>query len=211
MQHSLTNSYIHPIRKVFLLAPFSCFILFFLFSLFFLVEPCLAAPVTTNALSDNNLPIKVTADDMIYDMDKNTVDFKGNVVVVRGDFILHSKVVTIYMLDKNTNTSSTSSSNSQPTPLTGKKSDPIPTAQDSNNIEKIVASNGVTFKYGTQSGQSDNAIYQAKTGVLTMHGNPIVRDGENQIQGETIRYYMYERRSEVVGTEKKRVEAIFKN
>lgn len=158
----------------------------------------------------NDLPIRVSSDDMLYDMDKNTVDFKGNVIAIRGDFILKANIMTIYMLKEEDKSKQESVTVPQSTPLTGKREEAPTTVQEDNNIEKITASQGVTFKYGTQSGSSDSAVYQAKTGILTMYGNPIVRDGENQIQGETIRYYMNENRSEVVGTGNKRVEAIFK-
>lgn len=167
-----------------------------------------AAP-NANNVNENELPIRVTSDDMLYDMDKNTVDFKGNVVAVRGEFILRAPLMTIYMLKDNQKNEEPSSV-PQSTPLTGKKEDTPSSVQNDSNIEKITASHGVNFTYGTQSGSSDSAVYIAKTGVLTMYGDPIVRDGENQIQGETIRYYMNENRSEVVGTDKKRVEAIFK-
>ena len=82
---------------------------------------------------------------------------------------------------------------------------------ENNNIERIEAYEDVTFDYGAQSGESDSAVYEAAQGLLTMYGNPVVREGDNVIQGNTIRYYMNEKRSEVLGSDKKRVEAIFSN
>lgn len=208
--HSFEHYSTHTIFVLFRKKSSAFFLLLFLMTLLCMqYSYALAAPRGVNNSSENNLPIKVTSDDMLYDMEKNTVDFKGNVVAVRGDFVLYAPLMTIYML-KDDAKKEEPTALPQNTPLTGRKPDTTPSMQDDNNIEKITASHGVHFTYGTQSGSSDSAVYIAKTGVLTMYGDPIVRDGENQIQGETIRYYINENRSEVVGSGQKRVEAIFK-
>ncbi len=160
------------------------------------------------ALDNTDLPIKVNADDMVYSTDNSLVTFKGNVVVTRGEFIMHSKTMKIF-LNKEKDTVTTVPVNKE-LPLTGAAPNDAPsTVSDTNNIEKIEADGNVNFTYGNQSGSSQRAVYEAKRGLLTMLGNPVVRDGENTIQGETIRYFVNERRSEVVGSKGKRVEAIF--
>ena len=182
----------------------------FLFGgLLFFTQPSIAVPLN---MSDDEMPIKVNADDMVYDMDKNTVTFIGNVVVVRGDFVMESAKMRIFLQEKETK-SKPAKTVPKNIPLTGagkteKEKNP---SGKNNNIERIEAFNGVEFDYGTQSGTSESAVYEAQKGLLTMRGNPVVRDGENIIQGNTIRYYMFERRSEVIGSDKKRVEAIFTN
>ncbi len=94
-------------------------------------------------------------------------------------------------------------------PLTGKVEPSTKTVDTQNKINKIEAENGVRFKFENQSGHSDSAVYEADKGLLTMIGDPVVQEGKNSIRGETILYYLYERKSEVVGSQKRRVEAIF--
>lgn len=180
----------------------------FLLSFFLTAQPSFAV---TPSFTDNETPVKVNADDMLYDMDKSTVTFLGNVVVTRGEFVMNSAKMTIFM-QKNENKKALVPSPPKDIPLTGA----APKAKkaknkEQNNIERIEAYSGVTFNYGPQSGSSESAVYDAQKELLTMRGNPVVREGENIIQGNTIRYYMNERRSEVIGSEKKRVEAIFTN
>lgn len=157
-------------------------------------------------LNDTDAPVTVNADDMIYEMDKNTVTFVGNVNVQRGGFTMTADKMTIHMLEEE------QSINIPPkeTPLTGQREEsPQVSATDSSKLERIDAVGNVKFDYDTQSGSSESATYNAKDALLTMRGNPVVRDGENFIRGHIIRYYMNEQRSEVVSEGKKRVEAVF--
>lgn len=155
----------------------------------------------------NDMPVKINADDMEYDINRSQVTFKGNVVVVRGDFRMTSPKMTIFL--KQTSQKSQMEVPQENIPLTGKAPQEKQTVATQNKIEKIEAYGGVRFNFENQSGSSQSATYNASKGVLTMKGNPVVRDGTNSIKGETILYYLYERRSEVVGSGKKRVEAIF--
>ena len=41
---------------------------------------------------DSNLPVDVTADNMVYNADKNTVVFQGRVEAVRGEFRMWSEL-----------------------------------------------------------------------------------------------------------------------
>ena len=42
-----------------------------------------------------------------------------------------------------------------------------------------------------------------------MEGNPILRDGQNTVRGDVIKFYIHENRSEVLSGTQRRVEAIF--
>lgn len=158
--------------------------------------------------AENDLPVKISADDMEYDIDRNRVTFTGNVVVVRGNFQMNAPKMTIFMQqDKKQEQIEVPSEN---IPLTGQVAEKTQKVDASQNkIDKIEAYNGVKFKFETQKGSSQTASYDAKKGVLTLKGNPVVEDGKNSIRGETILYYLYERKSEVIGSRKKRVEAVF--
>ena len=160
-------------------------------------------------LADNGLPVKINADDMEYDIDKNRVIFKGNVHVVRGEFNMTAPKMTIYIKTAKQAEKAEVNVNHDAIPLTGKVTTDKKTVDTQNKIDKIEAENGVKFKYGTQSGHSHSATYDANKGILTMKGDPVVQNGNNSIRGETILYYLYERKSEVVGSHRRRVEAIF--
>lgn len=178
---------------------------------FLLVFSFVSSAFCAEKLSDNGMPVKINADDMEYDIASNTVVFKGNVHVVRGEFFMTAPKMTIYIKpNKAAQPEKTEVNVRHDTiPLTGKVEQSTKTVDTQNKIDKIEAENGVKFKYGSQSGHSQTAVYDANKGILTMKGNPVVEEGNNSIRGETILYYLYERKSEVVGSQKRRVEAIF--
>lgn len=180
---------------------------YFLFLVFFHFLFISTSHAANTNFSDNELPVKINADDMVYDIDESKVTFSGNVIVKRGEFNMQAPKMTIFLQkgDKKQQLEV----KEENIPLTGKVKKTTKKINTQNKIDKIEAYNGVKFDFETQSGHSETAIYDARKGILTMKGNPVVQDGNNSIRGNTILYYLYERRSEVVGSGKKRVEAIF--
>ena len=156
--------------------------------------PAAAAPADP-AGAANELPIHITSDTMTYDTNKNMVVFQGNVEVEREDFRLWSAVLTLYL-------------KSADQPADKARTDTQP-ALETGDLDHIVAEKNVRFRYNTQTGTAQKATYTVDDALLVLEGNPVIRDGENSITGERIRYYMNENRSEVDGGPKKRVQAVF--
>lgn len=162
-------------------------------------SPAFAAPAAKPAQGApaNDLPIHITSDAMTYDTAKNMVIFKGNVEVVRENFKMWSAVLTLYLKEGD-----------QKAPKASGEEGAAP-ALETGDLDHIVAEKNVRFTYNNQSGTSEKATYTVDNALLLLEGNPIVRDGENSVTGERIRYYMNENRSEVDGGPKKRVQAVF--
>lgn len=142
---------------------------------------------------DDNLPVDVTADNMVYNADKNTVVFQGKVEAIRGEFKMWSELLTLYLKPKDT-------------PKQEKNS---PTAMEGSDLDRIVAEKNVRFQNGTQTGSSQKATYYSAKSLLVLEGNPILHDGDNSIKGNVIRYFVNENRSVVEGSPKQRVHAVF--
>lgn len=130
---------------------------------------------------------------MNYEAEKNLIIFRGNVIVVRAEFNLWSDILYVYLKPSDTQDSSDGD------PMAGMKS---------GDIDRLVAEHNVRMKYNTNTGTCKKAIYETGKALLTMYGDPILKDGASSVSGEEIRYYMNEDRSEVIGG-KKRVEAFF--
>ncbi|HBV41615.1 MAG TPA: hypothetical protein DEB43_03085 [Desulfovibrio sp.] len=181
-------------------------LVFVLFCFAFAALPAYAVP----QLAEGDMPVKINADDMEYDINRSRVIFTGNVHVVRGAFDMVAPKMTVYLKNSEAKQEAVQIKvQPENMPLTGKVEPSTKTVDTQNKINKIKAENGVRFKFENQSGHSDSAVYEADKGLLTMIGDPVVQEGKNSIRGETILYYLYERKSEVVGSQKRRVEAIF--
>ena len=163
-----------------------------LFVLALCTTGALAAPLPGG---DSNLPVDVTADNMVYNADKNTVVFQGRVEAVRGEFKMWSETLTLYLKSRGNagqeNKKSTTS------------------AMEGSDLDRIVAERNVRFQNGTQTGSAQKATYYSANNLLVLYGNPILHDGDNSIRGNVIRYFVDENRSVVEGSPKQRVHAVF--
>lgn len=139
-----------------------------------------------------DVPVKITSDTMTYTQAGDQVVFKGSVYVIRQDIELWSDVLTVLLEKKER-------------PQNGAPS----VADDQGSIKKIIAQGNVRIKADKgRTGTCGKATYEADKDLLTMEDNPMLMEGANKIQGEIIRLFIKENRSEVLGG-KGRVEAIF--
>jgi lipopolysaccharide export system protein LptA len=144
---------------------------------------------------DTSVPTKITADKVVYEADKQSVVFTGNVYVNRPDLEMWMDVLTVYF---------------HPASKDKKASDKTPTGMGAGEVKKMIATGQqVRMKSETRTGLCKRAEYDVDMALLTMTGDPKLQDGDRTLSGETVRYFTDERRSEVVGSAKKRVEAVF--
>jgi lipopolysaccharide export system protein LptA len=148
----------------------------------------LAAP----AWAQQTVPVKITSDTMTYTQKGDQVVFSGSVHVIRQDVEMWSDTLTV-LLDKKQG-----GGNSTQTAL-----------DQQSSIKKIISQGNDRLKADKgRSGTCAKATYDTATEVLVLEGDPVLMEGANKIQGEVIKLYMKENRSEVLGG-KQRVEAIF--
>lgn len=144
------------------------------------------------AFAEKSVPVKITSNSMRYSQKSDQVIFTGAVHVIRQDIELWSDTLTVFLEKSGTANKQAASAMDQ-----------------QSSIKKIVAQGNVRIKADRdRSGTCGKATYEAKSELLTLEDNPILREGPNTIQGEVIKLYIEENRSEVIGG-KKRVEAIF--
>ena len=157
-------------------------------SLVLILLLALAAPVW----AQQAVPVKITSDTMTYTQKGDQVVFSGSVHVIRQDVEMWSDTLTVLLDKKQGGGNSTQGGIDQ-----------------QSSIRKIISQGNVRLKADKgRSGTCAKATYETATEVLTLEGDPVLMEGANKIQGEVIKLYMKENRSEVVGG-KQRVEAIF--
>ena len=157
-----------------------------------LIAFLLLAFLATPLWAAQTVPVRITSDKMTYSQKGDQVVFSGSVHVIRQDIEMWSDTLTV-LLDKK--------------PGEGNSTGSIVDQQGS--IRKIIAQDNVRLKADRgRSGTCAKATYDARTEVLTLEGDPVLMEGANKIQGEVIKLFKKENRSEVLGG-KQRVEAIF--
>jgi len=156
-------------------------------SILFLFLLC-AAPVW----AAQDVPVKITSDTMTYTQKGDQVVFKGSVYVIRQDIELWADTLTVLLEKKEGADNATQG-----------------VVDEQGSIKKIIAQGNVRIKADKgRTGTCGKATYEADKDLLTMEDNPVLMEGANKIQGEVIKLYIKENRSEVLGG-KGRVEAIF--
>jgi len=140
-------------------------------------------------------PVRITSDKMVYNQAENSVVFLGNVHGTHTDMAIWAERITAYFSEKKK----------------GKDSKPQEKAPGDfgDTIERIVAEGNVRLVANKNEGACAKLTYMVAEGFIRMDGNPILREGQNTVRGDSIKFYIRENRSEVLSGDQRRVEAIF--
>ncbi|MBI9111672.1 LptA/OstA family protein [Maridesulfovibrio ferrireducens] len=133
----------------------------------------------------DEVPIKITSKKMTFSENKNQITFSGNVKVVRLDVTLTSDTLTAFLKAGG---------------------DSLKDTQD--KIKEIVAKGRVKVNMNNRKGSCEKLTFVVVDSIILMEGNAKLQDGPNLVQGNLIKFYLKDNRSEVVGGDKP-VEAIF--
>jgi lipopolysaccharide export system protein LptA len=152
-----------------------------------------ATPAANSAPQD---PVRITSDKMVYSQTENAVIFMGNVHGTQKDMAIWAAKVTAYFSEKKKDKAE------------GKGQDSAP-GEFGDKIERIVAEGSVRLAAGKNEGACSTLTYFVADNIVRMEGNPILREGQNTVRGDVIKFYVKENRSEVLSGSKRRVEAVF--
>ncbi|UCB49212.1 MAG: lipopolysaccharide transport periplasmic protein LptA [Deltaproteobacteria bacterium] len=133
-------------------------------------------------------PIVIKSQSLEVDNQKRIVIFTGQVDARRDDMTINCEKMIVYYIDQSANKESEK---------TGVR------------IDKIVASGKVKIS------RPDGALAMAEKGVyyesdekVVLTGRPVVKQGDDFVEGSRITLYLKEKRSIVEGSEKEKVRAV---
>lgn len=122
-------------------------------------------------------PIYITADWMEVDQKKNSITYKGRVVAIQNEMTMRSETLTAYY-------------------------DP-----EMKQMSQIVAEGKVNAVQGNRVATGEKAVFDDKAKTVTLTGSPVMRQGNSQVKGARIVYFIEQDRSTVESDGKARVEA----
>jgi lipopolysaccharide export system protein LptA len=122
-------------------------------------------------------PIYITSDWMEVDQKKNTITYKGRVVMVQAEMTMRSEALTAHY-------------------------DP-----EMKRMGQIIAEGKVNATQGDRVATGEKAVFDDKAKTVTLTGNPIMRQGNNQVSGTRVIYFMEQDRAVAEGDGKVRVRA----
>jgi lipopolysaccharide export system protein LptA len=133
---------------------------------------------TSNFEFNKKDPIYITADWMEVDQNKNTITYKGRVITSQADMTMRSETLVAYY-------------------------DP-----EMKQMKQIVAEGKVNATQGNRVATGEKAVFDDKTKTVTLTGNPVMRQGNSQVSGTKVIYYMDQDRAVAESDGKVRVKAV---
>ena len=122
-------------------------------------------------------PIYITADWMEVDQKKNSITYKGRVVTIQNEMTMRSETLTAYY-------------------------DP-----EMKQMKQIVAEGKVNATQGNRVATGDKAVFDDKAKTVTLTGSPVMRQGNSQVSGVKVVYYIEQDKAVAEGDGKVRVQA----
>lgn len=126
----------------------------------------------------NKLPIQIKSNDLLTDNATRTATFSGKVSARQGDVTIYSDKLVIHY------------------------------SPNDKDVDQVEAFGSVRIVQENRLGEADHAIYESKTGKITLNGgNPKVVQGQDVVTGNVITYFVDEQKSVVTSGPDKRVNA----
>ena len=125
--------------------------------------------------SSSRAPIDIVSDTVEANQKENTVTFKGNVVAKQEDSTLYANTLVILY-------------------------DP-----ETKKLKEIMAIGNVKIVQLDRRATGQKATFQQEENKVVLDGDAVVREGENEIRGERVIFYVDEERSIVEGGKGSRV------
>lgn len=134
-------------------------------------------PEGTSFQASHKEPIFITSNWMEADRKKNTITYRGQVVAIQADMTMRSETLTAYY-------------------------DP-----DMKQLKEAVAEGKVQVDQGDKHARGAKAVFNGTAQTVTLTGSPVVRQGNSEVSGNRITFFMEEDRAVVEGGSE-RVKAI---
>lgn len=126
----------------------------------------------------SSAPISIKSNELHADNDKKTAVFEGKVVARQADLTLYADRLVITY------------------------------ASQGGDLNRVEAFGNVRIVQGKRQAFGAHATYENKSGKIVLDGNPRVLQGDDEVTGEVITYYVDEQRSVVTGGGSSRVNAV---
>lgn len=124
-------------------------------------------------------PIFISSDRMEVDRRKNTISYRGNVVAIQADMTMRSEALTAYY------------------------------NPDMKQLREVIAEGKVHVAQGDRVGTGMKAVFDGKEQTITLTGDPVVREGNNQVSGSRITFFIEQDRAIVEGGSQRVKATIF--
>ena len=170
------------------------------------------APETSDQLVKSDSPIHITADRMESNQEQKIITFEGHVFVQQDDLNITSNHLKVVLLpgDKVVKAPATGAK-VEKAPAAGDKVENAPATGEptaSQKIDYIEFTGDVKVTSKDRLATADKALFYQKEQKVTLHGHPVVTQGQDRVQGNLITIYLQQSLSIVEGGSGTPVQAV---
>ena len=179
------------------------------------------APDVNDQLVKSNSPIHITADRMESDQEQKIITFDGHVFVQQDDLNITSNHLKVVLLPGDKVESApaagakvekvSAGAKVEKAPAAGDKVENAPAAAEpspSQKIDYIEFTGDVKVTSKDRLATADKAIFYQKEQKITLHGRPVVTQGQDRVEGNLITIYLQQSLSVVEGGSGAPVQAV---
>lgn len=179
------------------------------------------------SLGSSKDPILISADELDVDYQNNKVVYRGKVHATQGDLAIDSDTLTINFQRADAKAKDAAKGDAKDTakgdakdaakgdakakdasPPAGSGSDKDLAKGKRPTLRDVVAQGNVVITQKTRRATGQVAVFSQTMRQLVLGGDPVLRDGPNEVTGDRIVVYLDEGRSVVESGGKKRVSAV---
>jgi lipopolysaccharide export system protein LptA len=142
--------------------------------------------VDSLSLTSQKEPIQIKANELEWLYDEQRIIYRGNVVAIQGDTTLKCNVLTVtYETPPETEAKSVQSKPER--------------ASSKERFKEVVAEGSVDITSGERHATGKKAVFNEASRTVVLSGDAVLLDGGNQVAGETVTWFLDEKRGTVVG------------
>ncbi len=163
------------------------------------------------SLGSSKDPILISADELDVDYQNNKVVYRGKVHATQGDLTIDSDTLTINFQRADAKAKDAAKGDAKAKDASapaGSGSDKDLAKGKRPTLRDVVAQGNVVITQKTRRATGQVAVFSQTMRQLVLGGDPVLRDGPNEVTGDRIVVYLDEGRSVVESGGKKRVSAV---
>jgi lipopolysaccharide export system protein LptA len=165
-------------------------------------------PMGQLSLGSGKEPILISADQLDFDWQNNKVVYRGKVHATQGDLVIDSDTLTINFLRPEGKGLGAEVGGRAAPKRTPGDAEAAGASRRSPTLRDVVAEGHVVITQKGRRATGGIAIFSQQLRQLVLGGDPVLRDGPNEVTGDRIVVYVDEGRSVVESSGTKRVSAV---
>ena len=151
------------------------------------------------SMSSRHEPIHITSRTLEFRYEEKQIIYRADVTAVQGDVTIKSDLLTVTYEDIPPVTAASGKKEPAGQDGTTAQSENGGSLTSKQRLKEIIAEGKVEIISGDRHATGKKAVFDERKRIVTLSGDAVLKEGENQVLGERVTVYLDEKRSVVDG------------